>query len=72
MLPWQKHMEHSRASRNALAICNGVSPDSFKDTDGSIQTYNPKAYIFDGKIYWAYMSERGHDSAEFQQCKCSR
>ncbi len=70
---WEVRLMHEIAMRNALAVCNGINPDTyFTDTDSSMQYWHPSSYKFIGPIYWEYMNNKGHDRNSFNECKCSK
>lgn len=71
MQDWQKRMLHMKAVRNALALCNGKDPTSFKDTEGTLEVYNPMPFRWNGKVFWKHMETEGHTSSSYHACKCS-
>lgn len=68
---WRARLEHSRAVRNAIALCNNISLDQFKDPEGGIVELQPEQRTkFDGKVFFEYLESQGHNYSTFFECKC--
>lgn len=73
MQDWEKQLAHAKAIRNATAICNDVSLASIQDPQGGLKLLKPHQQLkFNGKMFWDYMNDHGHDSADINRCKCMR
>lgn len=73
LLPWQFHREHARIVRNGIALCNDVPLESLKDPEGGLVELKAEQKTkFNGKIFFKYLEDNGHDYASFHECKCGR
>lgn len=69
MEPWERHLKHEKDCRDALIACGNPAPIEPDPEGGMIRVICQR---FDGKIFWNHLESTGHNSAEFNQCRCKR
>jgi hypothetical protein len=66
---WEKRYLHQRDMRDAQCISTG-EPVPKDEKYGVIHLNNKLWRVFRGKEFWEKFEEYGHDSTEFDKCKC--
>ena len=70
---WKARLEHSRAVRNGIAICNDIPLSSLNDPPGGLIELLPEQKTrFDGETFFWYLEDKGHDNANFADCRCGK
>ena len=68
MEKWQKRLKHHRDICDAQA----ESTDQPKLTHPENGVHQPHWRQISGKKFFEIVSQKGHDFAEYERCKCSR
>lgn len=67
MEEWQKRLHHDRDLRDCYVAMGNKAPDREDPPTGLVTVPLRR---FDGRIYREFLSQRGHDSGDYEQCKC--